>query len=946
MIRHARTAKPQLLSDLLRLTLKGTTDMAAPRGSCLPSIRTLGLVTILLLTLHLHVRAQADQRGPSRGVDTTTTLGLEQGTIGFDTPFFHLELVSASQTVARLQPRDAGGFDFTPSDWLERREGNGFFHLGDITVRLRVDGTGEWRDVSSAARRVPVQMLAVSGTVLAAADLAPTLPSDIPLSVLRYWEIDAGQLVLRFELHNKTDRPVEIGALGIPMVFNNILEGRSLDEAHAKCSFYDPYTGLDAGYLQVTRLSGEGPALIVVPYGDTPFEAYNPLLSDPTRRSITFEGFYEWVVHGKAYAEAEWNEAEPWNPPTSVTLAPGETRSFAVQFLVSDGIRNIESTLVAHGRPVAVGIPGYVLPTDLDARLFFKHSTAIRSVDVEPGGALSIIAAGMTENGWSVFDVRGREWGRARVTVTYEDESKQTIHYKVVKPQVEVVSDLGRFLTNDQWFEKPDDPFGRSPSIISYDYDERRPVTEDNRAWIAGLGDEGGSGSWLAAIMKQLLRPDSSELDRIQRFVDGVLWGGLQYADGEFQYGVRKSLFYYEPDSMPKGTYTDSVRYGGWSSWNREHAETVGRSYNYPHVAAAHWVLYRLARNHERLVTNHAWDWYLERAFQTGQAMVRHAPQHSQFGQMEGTVFLLILLDLERERWTAQADALRVTMRGRAELWRSLGYPFGSEMPWDSTGQEEVYAWCRYFGFDEKALVTLKAILGYMPTVPHWGYNGSARRYWDFMYAGKLRRLERQLHHYGSGLNAVPVLTEYRDQPDDLYLLRVGYGGLLGAIANVTREGFGPSGFHAYPSTLRIDGYSGDYGPGFFGHAVNIGTYIAHDPEFGWLAFGGNLEVSGESVRLKPLDSGRSRIYVAPLGLWLTLDAGTFESLEISGDVVRVALSPATPHTPVARLRIEQPAAVDGVGTFGPSESFLVERGAYVIPLAHGTMQAELRAER
>ena len=327
---------------------------------------------------------------------------------------------------------------------------------------------------------------------------------------------------------------------------------------------------------------------------------------------------------------------------------------------------------------------------------------------------------------------------------------------------------------------RPADPFGRSPSIISYDYDERRQVNEDNRVWIAGLGDEGGSGSWLAAIMKQLMQPVPQELDKIQRFVDGVLWGGLQYDDGELMYGVRKSLFYYEPDSMPQGTYSEGVRYGGWSSWNKGHAMTVGRSYDYPHVAAAYWVLYHLARNYEGLVTNHDWEWYLERAYQTGEAMVRYAEHYSQFGQMEGTVFLLILLDLQREGWTERADALEATMKRRATVWRSLGYPFGSEMPWDSTGQEEVYAWCKYFGYDEKALVTLNAILGYMPTVPHWGYNGSARRYWDFMYAGKLRRLERQLHHYGSGLNAIPVLSEFREHPDDLYLLRVGYGGLMG----------------------------------------------------------------------------------------------------------------------------------------------------------------------
>jgi hypothetical protein len=901
---------------------------------------------VLTIAAILPARGSAqDQRRPSGQADTVATLGLDEGTVSFETPLLVLELVAASQTAAALRPKDAGGFDFTPGDWLDRRDANGFFHLGDLTLRWRTGKSEEWREASTAANRAPVEPLPAAAPVLAAAKLSATLPRDIPFEVRRYWELDGDDLALRFELENKSEELVEIGALGIPLVFNNILQDRSLDEAHRTNSFSDPYVGRDAGYLQVTRLNGHGPALVVVPYGHTSFEAYTPLLSDPTRRGITFEGFYEWVALSKAYAEDDWSDAEPWNPPSAVTLEPGEQRSYGVRFLIADSIRDIEATLVAHDRPVAVGVPGYVLPMDLVGRLFIKHSQNIRSIDVEPSGALEVAAAGTTPHGWLAYDVRGLLWGRARLAVTYADGSVQTIHYKVIKPQVQVVADIGRFLTTEQWFERPDDPFGRSPSIISYDYEERRQVTEDNRAWIAGLGDEGGSGSWLAAVMKQLMQPEPRELEKIQRFVDGVLWGGLQYADGEFMYGVRKSMFYYEPDSMPPGTYSDSVRYGGWSSWNKEHAMTVGRSYDYPHVAAAHWVLYHLARNYEGLVTNHPWEWYLERAYQTAEAMVRYAEHYAQFGQMEGTVFLLLLLDLQREGWVEQATALEVTMKQRAAVWLSLGYPFGSEMPWDSTGQEEVYAWCKYFGYDEKALITLNAILGYMPTLPHWGYNGSARRYWDFMYAGKLRRLERQLHHYGSGLNAIPVLAEFREHPDDVYLLRVGYGGLMGAIANVTEDGFGPSGFHAYPSTLRIDGYSGDYGPGFFGHAVNTGTYVVRHPEFGWLAFGGNVAVSGESVTVRPLDSGRSRVYLAPFGLWLTLDVGKFESIEISGDRVAATLARATAYAPIARLQVRQPAAVRGVGRYRPAEEFSMERGAYVIPLGRETTRVLLRVQ-
>ncbi len=946
---------------------------------------------VLLLALAtgvVHDDAAAQER--RRPADTIPTLGLDQGVQTVNAGAMRLDLVSSSQTVAALRPggaiqgQDAAqaqgapqaqgtqpsdgtvAFDFTPADWLERRAADGYFHLGDLTLRLRWEGSDGWLHYSTAAARQPVQPLPTQPPALAAADLAPTLPPDLPLRVRRYWESTGGHLALRFELRNPGTTPVEIGALGIPMIFNNILTGRTLDEAHAVASFHDPYIGADAGYLQVTRLSGHGPTLLVVPLGDTPFEAYNPLLSDPTQRSVTFEGFYEWLAHSRAYAEDEWSEADPWNPPTSASLAPGETRSYGVRFLLADQIRAIEPTLLADGRPVAVGAPGYVVPMDIEARLFLKHAAEVRSLQVEPPGALTIMpsaepagalavaAADPADSGWSAYDVRGRSWGRARLTVTYEDGLEQTIHYKVIKPAAAAVADLGRFLTTEQWFEVPDDPFGRSPSVISYDYDERRQVTEDNRAWIAGIGDEGGSGSWLAAIMKQLVQPDPGELAKMQRFVDEVLWGGLQYAEGELAYGVRKSMFYYQPDEMPEGTYSEDVRYGGWSSWDREHAMTVVRSYNYPHVAALHWVLYRLARDQRGLVTNHPWEWYLDRAWRTGEAMVEHAGHYSQFGQMGGTVFLLILLDLQREGWTEQAAALEETMRARAEVWRELGYPYGSEMPWDSTGQEEVYAWCRYFGFDEKALVTLNAILAYTPAVPHWGYNGSARRYWDFQYAGKLRRVERQLHHYGSALNTIPVLSEYRAHPDDLYLLRVGYAGMMGGIANITRDGFGPSAFHAYPSTLRIDGYSGDYGPGFLGHAINTGTYVVNDPEFGWLAFGGNLRggatpdgdaaraganrdaASQDAIRVTPLDAARSRVYLAPLGLWLTLDAGTFEAVEFAGDGVRVTLSPATAAAPTARLRVEQPAAVDGVGRIAPTGSYEMERGAYVVPLGDG----------
>ena len=911
-----------------------------------------------LLLLSLAVLFQTALCGQQRGQEKPPVPGpmLSQGKVPFDTPEFSLSLVRSSQTVAALQPKGAGDFDFTPGDLLAARSNSGYFHLGDLTLRLRTGSSGEWKNYSTAEVRKPVIALPATQDVLAAADLGPTLPTDIPLQVTRTWALDRGKLVLRFTLKNKTAEAVQVGALGIPMIFNNVLNDRSLEEAHAKCSFYDPYIGEDAGYLQVTRLNGHGPALLVVPDGNTPFEAYSPILdrpgrhskevplfTDPTPRGITFEGFYQWMVHSQAYADSEWKKAQPWNPPTLLTLAPGESKTYGLRFLLSDSIRNIEKTLADNDRPVAIGVPGYILPTDINGRLFLKYSKAVKSVVVAPEGSISVSREASSPAGWQSFSLKGKTWGRARLSVTYEDGSEQAIHYFVIKPEADAVADMGHFLTTRQWFTDSTDPFHRAPSVMSYDRELNQIVLQDSRVWIAGLSDEGGAGSWLAAIMKELGQPDKAEVEKLDQFVDEVVWGGLQFKDGPHQYGVRKSLFYYQPDQLPPNYYRSDLDWKSWTSWSKQASEAVDRSFNYPHVAAAYWVLYHLARNDQGLVTRHPWNWYLTHAYETTIAMTTFAPDLAQFGQMEGDIFVQILVDLKREGMKAEADALEAKMHGRADRWKAQAFPFGSEMPWDSTGQEEVYAWTKYFGYPDKADVTLNAILGYDPAIPHWGYNGSARRYWDFLYGAKYSRIERQLHHYGSGINAIPLLAEYREHPDDFYLLRVGYAGTMGALTDIDQEGFLAPAFHSFPDMLSFDPLSGDNGPNFFGHAWNTATYVVDHPEFGWLAFGGDVTATGNQIEVTPLDSFRTRVYLAPMGLWLTLDAGQFERVEINPKTgnVRVGFRLATENAPAARLRVEQPAGASK-GSYRLASHFDFERDAYVVPLAKDITWVEL----
>ena len=63
------------------------------------------------------------------------------------------------------------------------------------------------------------------------------------------------------------------------------------------------------------------------------------------------------------------------------------------------------------------------------------------------------------------------------------------------------------------------------------------------RAWIPGLSDEAGAGSWLAATMKQFVQPSAAEVEKLESFVAHTLWGSVQNANGTVK-KVRSTAFY------------------------------------------------------------------------------------------------------------------------------------------------------------------------------------------------------------------------------------------------------------------------------------------------------------------------------------------------------------------------------------------------------------------
>lgn len=702
-------------------------------------------------------------------------LGLSQGYTSFHTTNFDLKLVTEAQVLASLQA--AGGtFDFLPFGYLPERSGNGQYHWGDVTFRYRPVGSTAWISADSAAARAPVTVLSSGSndtdndTVLASSHLAPTLPahSAAVVHITREWLQVDGDLGLSFTLTNAANNntALELGSLGFPAEFNNIFTNYTAAETQEFCSLVDPYIGMHAGYLRVAPINGHGPALVVTPLGDTPLEAYRnldePYYDSTAYGSQVFEGLYEWQTLTEAWADQEWNATEPWNPPSSRTLAPGQSLTFGLRFsLAHDGIRALDEAVQRTGTPYARGIPGYILPQDLPAQLLVTPGAggAVANWTVDPVDAL-IVTDTVTDTDTETAPGRrytvtpsssAGTFGRARLTLVYTSGQRQTVHYYLVPSGPAHLAALGTFLTTESYYTNTSDPFGRAPSIISYDYSVKAPVLQDARVWIAGLSDEGGAGSFLAAAMKQAAQPHADEMAKLEAFVDGVLVQTLQpgAATNNNTYAVRKSVFYY---GLARYPYATSIDWTSWASWSEAEAHATDRAYDYVHVAATYWALYRAGRAYPALLTQHPWSWYLTQSYRTVMAAMAQDPatgawlvDYATDGLMGETVVGALLTDLQRESLEQQdqqdedldygeaARALEAKMAARAARWQTMANPFGSEMAWDSTGQEGVYYWAKYFGDTATANKTLGTVLGFQPTVAHWGWNGNARRYWDFL---------------------------------------------------------------------------------------------------------------------------------------------------------------------------------------------------------------------
>ena len=910
------------------------------------------------------------------------------------TPFvaggLFLEVRNVSGTIATLRDAASANFSFTPSEAGGARAAAGSHRLGDVTLRARRYGAGgAWAQATTTVARpggpvAPVVAPQVpAGAPLWAADLTPLLNASSPdfaaaapgLSVARELAAapDGLGVIMSIILSNAAgaEAAVEVGGLDVSIVTNNDWTGLSLEQNAGRCSLADPFMGLDGGFVRVARITGEGPVLLVTPSalscnGSLPglvdcggrLEGWRPLRDDPAPRGVAFEGFYSWAFLTRAWAEAEWAAAQPWNEPTSLVLRAGESAVFSLRLsTVPAGLDAVDAALAAAGLPFARASPGTVLPADMTAAHLLVRppspaggaTFALDGVAVDPPFAIAVGSpAPVNSSGGGLLSLplapAAGATGRARITLRFSSPALPaapplllTAHFLLLPPLPRQAQRLGAFASGPAWLNAAaagSDPFGRVFAFGHWDAAAGAVTLQESRAWVAGLSDESGAAMALAAASLTAARPDDDgaalALAQLATYANRTLRGtkrngageqtSLQQADG----GVRASMFF---SGMPNFNYSVAP------CWDEPRSLTMWRAYNYPHQVMVQLYLYRVVRDAPCTLARAAgivaasggaldapppWQESLRGAAATHAAMWTHSGPGepfflSQYGLMVGGGHADLLDALAEEataagpgggEWASLLATANAVQVARAEIWGNLSFPYGSEMPWDSTGQEELYTFAMRLGDDTLAQRTLAAVKAYTPDVPHWGYSGSARRYFDFLVYGSPRLssgdTEREFHHYGSGLNSAVLLGAYRRFPNESLALRAGFAASWGAFAAVDVESGAPSmAFHADPALLRWDYYSGDAGQNIFGALRMAGCYLDNRTEEGRLVgFGCDVvAAAGSRFLVSPLDAARRLLYIGPLGASVALrGSGSIAGAVVDFAARTLTLAPAAPR--------------------------------------------------
>lgn len=850
--------------------------------------------------------------------------------------------------------------------------------FGDAILRYRPAGNGAW----TTARTSPQSGIATSsfttspdGTRYISHYTITSALSGGPLVFESVFTFEQNALLWTLNVTNQSGGSVELGDLALPMTMNDVYSGVS--SSTMKHSFVSGY----GSFLFWMRPDSVGPFLLMTPNDNTPLEYWD---NDSGGAANGYEVFIHSKVSGGIAATNYPNvvtQGGAWRQTnTSLTLGAGGSQSYGFKFQWPNSYDEIRQDLVNEGKIDVHVVPGMTVPTNLFAQIALNTTQTVNSVTAEHPAATRIQYLGTTNvstNTYQLYQIQFSQLGENMLTINYGAGRTMYLEFFVTEPLETLIKKRAAYLVSHQiitnsWY---------SGLFCDFNMNDEVLITPDDHDTLGNsfqvyeiASDDAGESRPAYLGEKEAVYPVQSEVSALDYYITNFVWGGLQRTTNEsFSYGI-----YGVPD---------------WHTLRTNNDLSLGRGYDYPHIVAMYYGMYRVAAQQPQISTALSAAEYLARAWGTATSLwTNGGGQATQVGLMNEMVIPNLLDDLVAAGMTNQASILREYWEAKVNYYVT-GHAdlFASEYAFDATGFEAQEAYAKYalqhagsslaMGSTNVALF-LQQVYQYAQTqitanVFDRGWLETAYYYYGSDYRSDMGDdfvVTYMAQMGGWGLLDY-AMTFATNNPD---YLRLGYASYLCGWSTINSGPASANYGYWYPGALNDGGCGGGFepsanhitwlggqpmhrGPWYYSAEENLGycgavreaaTFLADDPIFGRFCYGGTWTNAADGIEVTPLDGVRKRFHAMfnNGNLHVVMDTDRFvatQPIVLQPDLSRVSFTLETddPAAHTARLHLTAStggsyAISNGSGTITTLTLTAGQESTYDLPIGANTTTA------
>jgi hypothetical protein len=697
-------------------------------------------------------------------------------------------------------------------------------------------------------------------------------------------------LLWQIQVTNTSTQTLEIGDFGLPLPFNEFWTGGGNEQIYETRVVNHSFIGNNSSYITVQRPSGIGPSLLMVPDAATGagFEYMdNWRIQDHAGSKWAgdqggwVEGLSVYYIHSNVIKST----GRGYLPNTSLTLAPGTSKTYSFKFFKSASEQATKDRLYSEGLVDVTVVPSMIVPTNQTAKFDLRTSKTISSVTAQYPSETTIASLGTTAGDHKLYSLQMNHLGPNNITVTYGNGEKTVLQFYAIEPIDAALQRHATFMVNNQQWNVPGDIRDK----VFDDWMMQSNSKRNNFAGYWGWGDDWGytHGQFLAE--KNVQKPVASEVTAVDQYLETAIWTNLM---------AGHHTDYLVPDFLMKAPNTTPTY----------------RGYAYPHIYNTYFSMYKLSKLYPNLITyTNPSSTYLLRAYNIMKALYDGPVAYNwNTGLMGELTTPDIIKALQDEGYTTQANDIISKMNTKYNNFANTTYPYGSEYNYDNTGEEAVYMLAKMKNnttIKSKINTKTRATRGKMPV---WYFYSdpvtiNGEPWWQFQYTASLAgtamddwvrnhsaapEVEQRLTYAAKLANMSAINSgQISSDPADIGAVSWTYQAMKGNNGALGLDG-GPL-FNGWR------GMSGEADLGLFGAIKILSSDVAVDPIFGVYGYGCDVTDNGMSYTVLPKDGvfQRLNLITEKWGMELGRDKYTTATVAKAKNSVGFTLSNATPGT-------------------------------------------------